>query len=114
MTGTMLCLALLGPEKFLIPAMLLITFVLTFMRKKPWGKMFYDLIYKQLNIPNDNINKVLDFGAGFCITADHYAKNHDVTAVEPSEARALQDSIYKYMSSPEFEPIEEEYEFNND
>ncbi len=31
---TMLCLALLGPEKFLIPAMLLITFVLTFMRKK--------------------------------------------------------------------------------
>ena len=31
---TALCLALLGPEKFLIPAMLLITFVLTFMRKK--------------------------------------------------------------------------------
>ena len=31
---TALCLALLGPEKFLIPAMFLITFVLTFMRKK--------------------------------------------------------------------------------
>lgn len=31
---TALCLVLLGPEKFLIPAMFLITFVLTFMRKK--------------------------------------------------------------------------------
>ena len=31
---TMLCLVLVGSESFLIPAMLLITFVLTFMRKK--------------------------------------------------------------------------------
>ncbi|SCY15270.1 AzlC family ABC transporter permease [Butyrivibrio sp. INlla14] len=31
---TVLCLVLLGPEKFLIPAMFLITIVLTFMRKK--------------------------------------------------------------------------------
>ena len=31
---TVLCLVLLGSENFLIPAMLLITFVLTFMRKK--------------------------------------------------------------------------------
>ncbi|MCR4792230.1 MAG: class I SAM-dependent methyltransferase [Lachnospiraceae bacterium] len=52
---------------------------------KPWGKMFYDLIFFQLDIPEDNRLKILDFGAGFCITSDHYSKHHDVTAVEPNE-----------------------------
>jgi hypothetical protein len=71
------------------------------MVEQPWGKMFYDLIYKQLNIPNDNINKVLDFGAGFSITADHYAKNHDVTAVEPSEEmRELRVNTCNYTLVP--------------
>ncbi|WP_408069349.1 class I SAM-dependent methyltransferase [Butyrivibrio sp. JL13D10] len=71
------------------------------MVEQPWGKMFYDLIYKQLIIPNDNINKVLDFGAGFCITADHYAKNHDVTAVEPSEEmRELRVNTCNYTLVP--------------
>ena len=52
---------------------------------QPWGRMFYDLIYRQLNISDDKRIKLLDFGAGFCLTADHYAKDHDVTAVEPNE-----------------------------
>lgn len=57
---------------------------------QPWGRMFYELIYKQLNVSDCKKLKILDFGAGFCITADHYAKSHDVTAVEPSdEMRAL-------------------------
>lgn len=55
------------------------------MVEQPWGRMFYDLIYRQLTIPNDKRAKILDFGAGFCITADHYAKDHDVTALEPNE-----------------------------
>ena len=57
---------------------------------QPWGRMFYELIYKQLDVSDSKKLKILDFGAGFCITADHYAKSHDVTAVEPSdEMRAL-------------------------
>lgn len=52
--------------------------------EKPWGRMFYDMIYNQLDLQNDNRLNILDFGAGFCVTANHYAKNHNVTAVEPS------------------------------
>ncbi len=52
---------------------------------QPWGRMFYELIFRQLNIPSDKRLKILDFGAGFCITADHFAEKHEVTAVEPNE-----------------------------
>ena len=55
------------------------------MVEQPWGRMFYELIYKQLNIPDDKRIRILDFGAGFCITANHYAETHDVIAVEPNE-----------------------------
>ena len=55
------------------------------MVEQPWGRMFYDMIYDQLNIPNGKRNKILDFGAGFCITANHYAKGNEVIAVEPNE-----------------------------
>ncbi len=52
--------------------------------EQPWGRMFYDLVWEQLPIDNDKRLRILDFGAGFCLTADHYAKWHDVTAVEPN------------------------------
>ena len=55
------------------------------MVEQPWGRMFYEILYKQLDIPDDKRSRILDFGAGFCITADHYAGKHDVTAVEPNE-----------------------------
>lgn len=55
------------------------------MVEQPWGRMFYELIYKQLNIPDDKRIRILDFGAGFCITANHYARNHEVIAVEPNK-----------------------------
>ena len=55
------------------------------MTEQPWGRMFYDLIFQQLTIPGDGRARILDFGAGFCITASHYAKDHDVIAVEPNE-----------------------------
>ena len=55
------------------------------MVEQPWGRMFYELIFRQLDISNDKKLKILDFGAGFCITTDHYAKFHDVTALEPSD-----------------------------
>ena len=52
---------------------------------QPWGKMFYEQIYRQLNISNGQRKKILDFGAGFCITSEHFSKAHDVTSVEPNE-----------------------------
>ena len=55
------------------------------MVEQPWGKMFYEQIFRQLDISDDKRLKILDFGAGFCITAGHYAEHHDVTAVEPNE-----------------------------
>lgn len=55
------------------------------MIEKPWGKMFYDMIYRQLSLPVDPPLDILDFGAGFCVTAGHYAQHHRVTAVEPDE-----------------------------
>ena len=55
------------------------------MVEQPWGKIFYDVIFNQLKFQNDKRLKILDFGAGFCITAMHYGQNHDVTALEPNE-----------------------------
>ena len=47
--------------------------------EQPWGRMFYDLVWEQLPIDNDTRLRILDFGAGFCLTADHYAEWHDVS-----------------------------------
>ena len=55
------------------------------MVEQPWGKMFYDQIFEQLKPADDKRLRFLDFGAGFCITANHYAKDHEVVAVEPNE-----------------------------
>ena len=52
---------------------------------KPWGRMFYDMVFRQLAWQNDVSQRILDFGAGFCVTANHYAQHHHVTAVEPNE-----------------------------
>ena len=53
--------------------------------QKPWGRMFYEMIFRQLNLSDGKPLKILDFGAGFCVTASHYAQNHNVTAVEPDK-----------------------------
>lgn len=48
----------------------------------PWGKLFYRIIWHNLDVKG---KKILDFGSGFGITANHLAKKNDVTAVEPNE-----------------------------
>lgn len=63
----------------------------------PWGRMFYDMIYNQMDLPNDKQFNILDFGAGFCVTANHYAKNHNVIAVEPSN-----DMLSKRLKENDF------------
>ena len=56
------------------------------MTQKPWGQLFYKIVWAQL--PNIKNKKILDFGSGFGITADHLAKNNAVTAIEPSSEMA--------------------------
>ena len=48
----------------------------------PWGKLFYKLVWHNIECEG---KKILDFGSGFGITADHFAMNNDVTAIEPNE-----------------------------
>lgn len=48
----------------------------------PWGKLFYMLVWHNIECEG---KKVLDFGSGFGITADHFAMNNEVTAIEPNE-----------------------------
>ena len=50
--------------------------------KTPWGRMFYDLLYIQLDVPQAPKMKILDFGSGLGVSSNYYAKWHDVTAVE--------------------------------
>ncbi|MCB2354232.1 class I SAM-dependent methyltransferase [Clostridium estertheticum] len=50
--------------------------------KKPWGVMFYRVVWEQLSqITN---SKILYFGSGLGITANHLAKNNEVFAIEPN------------------------------
>jgi len=52
--------------------------------KQPWGKLFYETIWEQIDIVNGKTCNILDFGSGFGITAKHYSENHNVIAVEPN------------------------------
>lgn len=48
--------------------------------KKPWSVLFYRLIWEQL--PKITDSKILDFGSGLGITANHLAKDNEVIAIE--------------------------------
>ena len=48
-----------------------------------WERLFKKIIWKQIGDIRDK--KILDFGSGEGITADHFAEHNDVTAVEPDE-----------------------------
>jgi len=50
----------------------------------PWGKMFYDMLFAQLALPQTPKLNILDFGSGLGVTANYYAAWHNVTAVEPN------------------------------
>jgi SAM-dependent methyltransferase len=52
--------------------------------KAPWGRMFYDLLFIQLNLSHTTKLNILDFGSGLGVTANHFARWHTVTAVEPN------------------------------
>ena len=46
----------------------------------PWGKLFYGCLWAQLSLSGKTI---LDFGSGFGLTSEHFAKDNEVVAVEP-------------------------------
>ena len=51
--------------------------------QKPWGKLFYQGVWGQL--PPWQGKRLLDFGSGFGITANHLGAKNQVTAVEPNQ-----------------------------
>jgi SAM-dependent methyltransferase len=68
--------------------------------KAPWGRMLYDLLFTQLDIPQSPKLNILDFGSGLGVTANHYAEWHDVTAVEPNDEmihNSCNEHVYKQI-----------------
>lgn len=47
----------------------------------PWGRLFYQLAWRHIDFSG---KKILDFGSGFGVTANHLAKMNDVVAIEPN------------------------------
>lgn len=50
-----------------------------------WERLFKKIVWKQLGDLEGK--KILDFGSGEGITANHFAKENNVTAIEPSEEK---------------------------
>lgn len=48
-----------------------------------WERLFKKMVWKQLGDMEGK--KILDFGSGEGITANHFAEKNDVTAIEPSK-----------------------------
>ena len=61
------------------------------MELQPWEFLLKNLVWKQLDFIEGK--KVLDFGSGHGITANHFAKNNDVVAIEPSDEMLLTPDI---------------------
>ena len=51
--------------------------------QQPWGQIYYDILFEQLQEIKEK--RVLDFGSGFGLVANHLAKDNQVLAVEPNE-----------------------------
>ena len=64
--------------------------------QQPWGQIYYDILFEQLK--DIKGKRVLDFGSGFGLVANHLAKDNDVLAVEPNEEMvALRAQDYPYQ-----------------
>ena len=64
--------------------------------QQPWGQIYYDILFEQLQ--DIKGKRVLDFGSGFGLVANHLAKDNEVLAVEPNEemvALRAQDHPYQ-------------------
>lgn len=64
---------------------------------QPWGRLFYRLVWHRLPFSG---KRILDFGSGLGITADHLAQCNAVTAVEPDTemlAHRLHQHSYRQL-----------------
>lgn len=64
--------------------------------QQPWGQIYYDILFAQLK--DIKGKRVLDFGSGFGLVANHLAKDNQVLAVEPNQemvALRVQDHPYQ-------------------
>ena len=64
--------------------------------RQPWGQIYYDILFEQLQ--DIKGKRILDFGSGFGLVANHLAKENQVLAVEPNEemvALRVQDHPYQ-------------------
>jgi len=51
-----------------------------------WEKLLKRILWQQIGELKDK--RILDFGSGYGVTANHYAQGNDLIAIEPSEADA--------------------------
>ena len=69
--------------------------------QQPWGQIYYDILFDQLQDVKGK--RVLDFGSGFGLVANHLAQDNDVLAVEPNQEmvalRAQDHEDYSLSSS---------------
>ena len=64
--------------------------------QQPWGQIYYDILFEQLQ--DIKGKRVLDFGSGFGLVANHLAKDNQVLAVEPNqEMVALRSQDHPYQ-----------------
>ena len=54
----------------------------------PWEALLKRVLWAQLGQLSGK--RILDFGSGIGVTADHYAEENEVVAVEPSEESVQQ------------------------
>lgn len=52
----------------------------------PWGMLMYRVIWEQIGVLKDL--KILDFGSGFGLSANHYSSHNQVVAIEPNTEMA--------------------------
>ena len=62
--------------------------------EEPWGKIYYDIVFKQLEDLDGK--RILDFGSGFGIVANFLAEKNQVTAVETD----MEMMIHRKRSNP--------------
>mgnify|MGYP000016599374 CR=1 FL=1 len=64
--------------------------------QQPWGQIYYDILFDQLQ--DIKGKRVLDFGSGFGLVANHLAQENQVLAVEPNEEMvALRPQNHPYQ-----------------
>ena len=64
--------------------------------QQPWGQIYYDILFEQLQ--DIKGKRVLDFGSGFGLVANHLAQDNEVLAVEPNEEMvALRGQDHPYQ-----------------